>query len=63
LTGSDVETRFENRINGAIEFFARLFAFVVFEIELALAEVIFRARDDLCDPSFGLFNFSWDCSR
>ena len=51
LTRSDVEARFQNRIDRFIKLFASLFALVVFEVELASAEVIFRTRHDCvkCD--------------
>src|SRR6185369_1491585 len=52
LTCSYVKARLQDRIDGFIELFSRLLALIVFEVELAAAEVIFSSRDDLSDPPF-----------
>ena len=60
LARSDVEARLKNRIDRFIKLFARLFALVVFEVELALAEMILRAviicvtRGSDCSTSVGI---------
>src|SRR5262249_28816194 len=56
LARAHVKTRRQDFIYGLIEFVTRLLAFVVFEIELALAKMVVGALDYLLNARLCLLN-------